>query len=533
MSREKTKTATHKKQTKASQADSGSRQISPGEVIKSERLFDYILICLTVGYFLFYLFKLFSSLENTFFWADENVHAYISTIILKTKSLPAVLPDDIYGGFEYSYPPFFHIIGALAMAIAGFPALKFLNLIILVLFLIGFYALIRIYYGNSEALLACLLISLSPMVGMNSTRFMTEMLSMVLIFGSFFFMVLALKEAKIRFSIISGLSTGLLLLAKQIGFVVLGFYFLLLVWFFFQNKNHVKSILYVIGTAIGLYAPYLIWAVYNGVEVLGFLSVFFETKPEWVTNSVKAFRRSSSPIWEFGYHFYTGNGIVITVSSLIPLYHYIRTRGRDMPYNYCWLMTTYLAGVMIVWHITNARHTITLLPLIAFLFGYSLLRVVSNKIAVRAIIVLLLTIGCYKAYSLTNFRQLVNGPEDPRTIAEYIRKDNSTEGRTLVIQAFDYLMYTGKPVIWPYPNLQKIPLNLFEKQPPDKLYAVLKEYNIGYIVIDTRHIIETNKITIHKYPLSFVRNCEALDRQGKLSLTGRSYSNYFLLLRVN
>jgi hypothetical protein len=362
---------------------------------------------------------------------------------------------------------------------------------------------------------------------------MTEMLSMVLIFGSFFFLVLAIKEGKIRFSIVSGLSTGLLLLSKQIGIVVLGFYFLLLVWFYFQNKKDVKSILYVIGTAVAVYTPYLIWAVFNEIEVLGFLSVFFETKPEWATTAVTAFRKSDSSLWEFGHHFYTGNGIVLSVSFLIPLYHYIRTRGRDRPHNYCFLMTVYLAGVMVVWHITSARHTITLLPLMAFLFGYSLHRMVTSKTAIRVIIVLLLIFGSYNAYSLTNFRQQVNGPEDFRKIAEYIQKDNTADGRTLVIQAFDHLMYSGKPAIWLYPNLRNIPFNLFEKQPPDKLYAVLKEYNINYILIHTQYIVDTEEVAIHKFPLSFVRNCEKLDQQGKLSLAAKSHSNYYILLRVH
>jgi len=523
-----------KKQTKASQADSGSRLISPGDVIKSERLYDYILICLTMGYFLLYFFQLFSSLENTFFWADENVHAYISSIILKTKSLPAVLPDDIYGGFEYSYPPFFHIIGALVMATAGFPALKFTNLILLILFFIGFYYLIRKYYGMKEALIACLLISTTPTIAVNSIRFMTEVLSMLLIFWSFFFLVIALKRSKIIYAILSGLSTGLLLLSKQLGIVVLGFYFLLLIWFILKRKNDVRLILYIIVTAVGVYTPYLIWAIYNGVEVFGFLSVFFETKPEWATNAVKAFRRSDSALKEFGYHFYSGNGIALTASFLIPIYHFIRTRARDFPHNYMFLMIVYLATTMVVWHITNARHTITLLPLMALLFGYSLPQVVTNKIAIRVIIVSLLMVGCYHAYfEVPDYRPKVNGPEDPRTIAEYIQKDKSTDGRTLVIQAFDYLMYTRKPVIWLYPNLRDIPLNLFEKQTPEKLYAVLKQYNIDYIVIDTRHISVDDKVTIHKYPLTFLRTCEKLDQQGMLSLAGRSYSNLFILLRVN
>jgi len=383
------------KQKQSSRTDTESGSTALADVLKSESLYDYILISLSIAYFLFYFFKLYSSLGNTFFWADENVHAYISSIILKTKSLPAVLPQDIYGGFKYSYPPFFHILGAFVMAIGGFPALKFTNLILLILFLIGFYLLIRKYYGNSEALLACLLISLSPTIAINSIRFMTEMLSMVLIFLSFFFLVIALKKTNNLFAIISGLATGLLLLSKQLGIVVLGFYFLLLIWFFLKHKKDVRLILYVIGTSACLFIPYFIWAVYNGIEVFGFLSIFFGTKPEWATAAVKSFRRYDSSLKEFAYLFYKGNGLVISIAFLLPLYHFIRSRTKDRPQNYIFIMTVYLAVVMVVWHITNPRHTITLLPLIAFLFGYAVQQVSTSKSAIRAIIVLLLVFAGY------------------------------------------------------------------------------------------------------------------------------------------
>ena len=194
MSKKESIKARQNKEDKASQANSGFRQAAIAGVLNSDRFYDYILVGLVAAYFLFYFFILSSSLANTYFWADENVHAYISSVIFKTHSIPAVLPEDIYGGFKYSYPPLFHILGAVVMEIGGFPALKFTNLILLILFLIGFYFLIRKFYGNSEALLACLLISLSPTIAINSIRFMTEMLSMVLIFLSFIFLVAALKK---------------------------------------------------------------------------------------------------------------------------------------------------------------------------------------------------------------------------------------------------------------------------------------------------------------------------------------------------
>ena len=532
MARKKTKTTKEKKLKKKAQIDSKANRVNRIVFFRGENAFDNILFGLTIAFFIFYLIKLFSSMETTFFWADENVHAYISSIILKTKSLPAVLPQDIYGGFEYSYPPLFHILSAFVMVLGGVPALKFTNLLLLVLFFIGFYVSIRKYYGNSEALIACLLVSLSPVVAVNSIRFMTEMLSMFLIFWSFFFLVMTLKKSKKIFAILSGLSTGLLLLSKQIGIVVLGFNFILLVWLYFYSRKDLKLMLFVIGTAVGLYVPYVIWAIYNGVEVFGFLSTFFGTTPEWATKAVKSFRRYDSAIKEFAYLFYKGNGVVIAASFLIPLYHFIRTRARDFPHNYLFIMTVYLAGIMVVWHITNQRHTITLLPPITFLCGYAFCQIVTNKIATRVTILLLIIVAGIHAYKMPNYREKFNAPDAAIDIASVIQRDQSSNGRTLVIQGFDYLMYTHKPVIWPYPNLRDTPLNLFEKQSPDKLYALLKEYNIDFIMIDMRFVLDSDNFIGRNYPISFVRNCEILDQRGKILLKAMSDSKRLILLQV-
>jgi hypothetical protein len=532
MSKQKTIKPGHKKQKKIPQTGLETKNLAATPVFKRDKIFDYILIGLTLTYFLFYFFKLYTFLESTSFWADENVHAYISSIILKTKSLPAVLPDDIYGGFEYSYPPLFHILGAIVMSIAGFPALKFTNLILLIFFLAGFYFLIRAYCGNSAALLATLLISLSPTLAMNTIRFMTEMLSMVLVFFSFMFLAAAIKKSNRFYASMSGLSTGLLLLSKQLGIVVLGFYCILLIWFFLKHKHDVRLILYVIGTSACIFIPYFIWAVYNGIEVFGFVSLFFGNKPEWATAAVKSFRRSESALKEFAVLFYTGNGIVISASFLIPLYHFIRTRAKDRPQNYIFLMSIYLAGVMVIWHISNSRHTITLLPLITFLCGYALHQIITNKVAQRAAILLLLLIAGFQAYKMPNYRNMSNPPTALLDLAAVIQKDYSSDGRTLVIQAFDFLMYTRKPVIWPYPNLRNIPIDLFAKQAPDKLYALLKQYNIDYILIDMRYVSGADSFNGRNFPLSFVRNCEKLDQQGKLSLKAISDYKYFILLKV-
>ena len=521
------------KKRKTSEKVSESKRTALTEYSKQEIVFKYIFSCLLLVYILFYLLKLFTSLGETFFWADENVHAYISSVILDTHSLPALLPDDIYGGFKWSYPPLFHLLAAGIMSVAGFAALKYMNLVLLLLFFICLYFLILKYYGQDEAVIACLLISLSPALAINTIRFMTDMLSMVLIFFSAFFFLQALEKENKRHAILSGLTTGLLLLSKQTGIIVTSFYCLLLFWFLWKDKKGAKLMLYILGTAGVIYIPYLIWALYHKIDIFGFLSLFLGNKPEWATMAVKSFRQYDSSLKEFAYLFYTGAGPIITISLLIPIYYMIKSRAKELPFNFIFFLLIYLMIAMSVWHITNMRHTLSLFPILAFLVSYVIIKAFHKNAIINIVILLMFIASTYSVYKMPNYRQKYNGPKDFIAIAQIIKDDSSyDDGRVFSINVFDVLMYTQKPVIWPYPNLGDIPIELFEKHNTQKFYALLKKYHIKYILIDMVFVRNTEAYFGRNYPLHFVRNCEILDKLGKLTLEAISETRKWILLKV-
>jgi hypothetical protein len=93
-------------------------------------------------------------------------------------------------------------------------------------------------------------------------------------------------------------------------------------------------------------------------------------------------------------------------------------------------------------------------------------------------------------------------------------------------------MYTQKPVIWPHPKLNKIPIDLVQKQSAEKLLAVFKKYNIKYILIETPLIIKGDKFYAGRYPLYLVRACERLERQGKIAFVAMTKSRRYILLKV-
>ncbi|MGD9321733.1 MAG: hypothetical protein PVH99_17300, partial [Desulfobacteraceae bacterium] len=300
----KEKRSRQKKPVEVEERATTEKEVTADVKVKA---FGYFLNACLLIFFAYYFYKIYSFLAETYFWSDENVHAYISSLILKTHRIPFVLPEAIYGMREFSYPPLFHILSAVAMAIVGFSILKYINLILLICFVISSYILIRMYYGKYEASIVCLLLSLSAVTAINTIRFMTEMLSMVLVFFSFFFVLLSLKESKKGFAVIAGLSTGLLLLTKQVGIVVLSFYGLLFAWFLLRKSRDAWIMLTAVGVSVGVYLPYFLITIINNVDVFGFMSAWLgevEERPKWAIEAVRSFRMYDSSLKEFAHLFF-------------------------------------------------------------------------------------------------------------------------------------------------------------------------------------------------------------------------------------
>ncbi len=522
------------KKIKSPRVNVGFKRADAAMALKQDIVIKHVLTGLLFIYLLYYLFQLYASLDNTLFWADENKHAYLCSVVYKTHQIPAILPDDLYGEYRWSYPPLFHILGAAFMGIAGSAGLKFFNLVLLIVFLPAFYFLIRKHYGNNAAVVAGLLMTLAPVLAINTIRLTTEMLSMLCIFFSAFFLTIALRKTDKFYAVICGFSTGLLTLSKQAGFVVVGFYGLLCLWFFWNNKENFKILLWVLAVTVATYSPYLVWALYHKIEVFGFVSVFLglTDKPQWSATALKSFRQHDSGIVEFAHLFYRASGFALTSLLLLPLLHFARVRFKDAPQNYVFFLSIYLALVMMVWHITNDRHTIILLPLIAFLIGYSFVRIVTHRLMRQALIVLLLLICGYFSYHLPDYRQQYNAPKEFVDVAELIKEDAAPDFKVLGLRKFDTIMYTQKRVIWPHPKLREIPIDIVKKQSADKLFEVLKKYQIKYILIETPLIIKSDQFYARSYPLYFVRSCERLERRGKLSFVAMTKSRRYILLRV-
>jgi hypothetical protein len=93
-------------------------------------------------------------------------------------------------------------------------------------------------------------------------------------------------------------------------------------------------------------------------------------------------------------------------------------------------------------------------------------------------------------------------------------------------------MYSGKPVIWPSPDLRHIPLDIFEKQAANAFYRRLKQYQIRFILIDFGYTPQIDSFNGRNYPLPFIANCDALLEQRKAVVLKLTRSKQFLLIKV-
>lgn len=497
------------------------------------KAFDHVLDSSILVFFIYYFYKFYSQLVQTYFWSDETMHAYVASLIYENKTIPTYLPK-IYGHFMWTYQTFFHTLAALTMPLWGLSGLKYFNLGLLFVFFIAFYTLIRKYYGRFEAGTACLLLSFSGVIGECTVRFMVELLSGILFFFSFFFLILALRKDEERnetakfFTAGSGLATGLLLLTKHTGFVVLFFYILLLAWFYFAKKSSLRTMLTVVVISLAMSTPYYIWQAYNEIETVSWIvDKYFGDS--WRTTAVRrtilSWQRYDSAIKEFAVHFYRGNGFLVSLSALAPLYYLIKTRARDYPHNYFFLMLIYLVVMMIAYHITFSRHTITLLPLLVFIAAYASARIFDVRAIQSAVLVMLLAGAVYSAYSMPDYRNAWNAPPDFRYMVQMIREDVS-EGRVLTINHIDTVMYTEREVIWPHIHVKSPTMDLFNARDPDEFNMLLKKYNTSHVLV-WRRFIGPNYFMFGRYPAYMVRNCIALTKKGKMTHMG-SYGEYML-----
>ena len=131
---------------------------------------------------------------------------------------------------------------------------------------------------------------------------------------------------------------------------------------------------------------------------------------------------------------------------------------------------------------------------------------------------------------MPNYRKRFNAPKDFRMAADIIREDDFKDDRVFGIYPIDILRYTKKNVIWPWPNLHDIPVDIMQADNPYSFSNLLEKYNIRYILIDNRFVSTEDYFNGRNYTSSFYYNCRKLYEKKELVL--KLQTNSFILLKV-
>jgi len=497
--------------------------------LKKLNIIFLILLVALVG---FYLVKEVQVIKQGRLVADETLYAYFSQWIAEHKALPRVLPE-FYGGFTYGYPPLLHILGAVFYAIGGTGALYWVNFAILILFISAMFFLVRKYFNPDLAILTVLITLSSWYIFAYAGYFLTEMLSVLFFFGFFLFFSLSLRDEKVSFALLSGLSLGLMALSKQSGFLALAFCPLaIIILLIMRDFKKTRLVLFTFLVALLICRNHIqiYWNMITNV-----IQAVFKFIPTASENPyLAAINTETIIVWDVARgtvikKLLLRNGILISVGFFASL-GYVIARIKKIDKSFILLNVLLLVsfiGVMLA-KPAEDRHFIFLVPLVAFLLASIILKLLKGKaMLIAKYVVLIITFVSVlfaanprKTYSMSPYLQ-----EVMLKIKEITPKDSVI----LTNHTYEVLFYSERATTWPTPNATS-PTELFYQVGVDDFYQVLKKYDIDYIFLN-KLTVRPGKFNSFHFPQNAVTYLSRLADTQKVKFVYND--QYFTLIKVN
>jgi 4-amino-4-deoxy-L-arabinose transferase-like glycosyltransferase len=249
-------------------------------ILEGLNKYDKIFILYLVFLFIF----LFSTFEFNSLLADEGTHLLLSAFykdlisdILQTKNFSFTHAYNFgikylvhYPKLQIAYPPLYHLSVALAFSLSGLSESvgRLVNLIYAMGTFVLFYLLARKYFSSKAAFISTFLFSFSSFSLFYASRAMQD-------FTMFFFLLLAvyvflvaiknltkLSKRSLALFVLSGFSSFLVAMGKQIGGIVIPFFLIVLAYNFLNKREDrlviaMNSLVLLLGFFIPL-LPYLV-----------------------------------------------------------------------------------------------------------------------------------------------------------------------------------------------------------------------------------------------------------------------------------
>jgi hypothetical protein len=459
-------------------------------------------------------FRLIGFARTSTFFADECWHALVARMMAEAHGLVTTTTAMMAGRFHMDYPPLFHLLGAAWSIWLGAPALVYFNLVVA----LGLLALILIGPGRlldpmPRASLA-LVLTATPLFAMYSVRFYVEMLTAAVFFCSWWWFTKALRDGLRRDAVISGIATGLLVWTKQTGLLVFGLYAAYLAWTIVRgDRARRATAAWVVGIA-AIFA-----AAYFGVTLArGENPLLFVVSPGHRDAWSAAMAGVAVPRLLFLHTLWATYGVLPLALLLLPVAVLVTNRRREYPYGPLLALLGILILVFLVDRRLTERHTLFLLPLIAFLGVDALTRLGGRQGTWAGFVLILLAAGAH-VVTMPNYRLHFNPSRDFVEMARTITQRTPPDSIIASIWWVELRYHTGRKVLWPLPNLDDPPVELFHEQSADSWYERARARGLDYLLIDDRYISEGPVMAFSRQMLA---NFDALSRDGRVKPIARS-----------
>ena len=470
-------------------------------------LLDLLVLALAAGY----LVMLWRQASPAMIASDECFHAYLAEWIARHGRLPHVLPE-FYSGLPYFYPPLFHVLGAVAIKMAGPDSLKVLNVVltaglVAVLHALPVPGLPR--FARRCAILLCLA---SPALSFYAVSVYAETLATLM--AVLFLMLLLRARARpgVSAGVLLGLALGASLLAKQTAVMLPLLLAVLAVLDLVRRRRRLATTMLValgIGTVAAL--PFF---VRNAVL---FGSPFYPP----ITNNAQVMldamntRFFSLPAPMFYRKAMIVMGPVVPWLAGVAFAWNLARRRFD-------LVTGLLAGciaftLLMPWVPRfQPRHLNPVTAMAALLGSLALVDVAARRrwVALVTQTALLVWATVFVA-RMGGQRAWLDASAAEREVYRAVATFVPAGGTVLSRSTYDTFYYARRNATWPIPWGETAgQIDLFDERDPARFLATLDRLSIGYLLVPRR--TTARRFNGTNYPQSFIDCVATLVERGRL-----------------
>ncbi len=239
-------------------------------ILKKLSFFDKTIII----YLFLLLFFLAYTFNINFLNGDEGTHLLLSVFykdlihyLIKTMDFSfnnayqyAIRYLVTYPKLQIAYPPLYHLTNVLAFSIFGvsFFISRLINSIYACMSFLVFYLIIKKFFNSKIAFISTFLFSFSPISVYYSSRVMMDSCVFFWFLLSIYIFILAMKEGKKKYFILTGILVFCATISKQMGGIIIFFFSLvLLIKIILEKERRIENLKFITVLILSFSLPLL------------------------------------------------------------------------------------------------------------------------------------------------------------------------------------------------------------------------------------------------------------------------------------